>query len=89
MTVAEPSSVEVLLYTRQNCCLCDEAKQQLRELQKQARFELHEIDIDQDSELRQRYNDEVPVVFIHGKKAFKYRIDSRQFLKRLQERPRP
>ena len=25
-----------------------------------------------------------PVVFIHGRKAFKYRIDARQFLKRLE-----
>ena len=79
-----PPATEVLLYTRPQCCLCDQAKQQLRELQEQVRFQYQEVDIDQDPELRQRYNEEVPVVFIHGKKAFKYRIDSRQFLKRLQ-----
>ncbi len=80
----DPSATEVLLYTRSQCCLCDQAKQQLRELQEQAHFQCQEVDIDQDPELRQRYNEEVPVLFIHGKKAFKYRIDSRQFLKRLQ-----
>ncbi len=80
----DPAAAEVLLYTRSQCCLCDQAKQQLRELQEQARFQYQEVDIDQDTELRQRYNEEVPVVFIHGKKAFKYRIDPRQFLKRLQ-----
>jgi glutaredoxin len=75
---------EVLLYTRAGCHLCDEAKEQLRELRKQAAFTLREVDIDQDPELRQRYNDEVPVIFIHGRKAFKYRLDPRQFLQRLQ-----
>ena len=80
----DPSAAEVLLYTRSQCCLCDQAKQQLRELQKQIPFQCREVDIDQDAELRQRYNEEVPVVFIHGKKALKYRIDPRQFLKRLQ-----
>ena len=80
----DPAAEEVLLYTRDQCCLCDQVKQQLRELQKHARFQVTEVDIDRHAELRQRYNQEVPVVFIHGKKAFKYRIDPRQFLKRLQ-----
>ncbi len=80
----DPSAAEVLLYTRPQCSLCDQAKQQLRELQEQAHFQCQVVDIDQDTGLRQRYNEEVPVVFIHGKKAFKYRLDSRQFLKRLQ-----
>ncbi len=83
MTPEDPPPIPVRLYTRTNCCLCDEAKEQLRELQKQAPFEFQEVDIDQDPELRRRYNEEVPVIFIHGKKAFKYRIDSRQFLRRL------
>ena len=81
-----PSPPEVVLYTRAGCHLCDEAKDQLRELRRQAAFTLREVDIDQDPALRQRYNDEVPVIFIHGRKAFKYRIDPRQFLKRLQDR---
>jgi len=84
MTPVNPSSCEVLLYTRANCHLCEEAKQQLRELQQELPFQFQELDIDQDAELRQLYNEEVPVVFIHGRKAFKYRIDARQFLKRLE-----
>ena len=78
---------EVVLYTRAGCHLCAEAKQQLRELRRKAAFALREVDIDQDPELRQRYNDEVPVIFIHGRKAFKYRIDPSQFLERLRRTP--
>ena len=83
MVAGEPLP-EVVLYTRAGCHLCDEAKAQLVELQKKAPFALQEVDIDQDPELQRRYNDEVPVIFIHGRKAFKYRIDPRQFLKKLQ-----
>jgi glutaredoxin len=81
---SNPSGVEVLLYTRAGCHLCEEAKQQLRELQKKVAFEFREVDIDQDPELCQQYNDEIPVVFLSGKKAFKYRIDAGRFLKLLE-----
>jgi hypothetical protein len=29
------------------------------------------------------HNDEVPVVFINGRKAFKYRMDEQEFLRKL------
>ena len=80
MALAGP---EVVLYTRQECHLCEEAKEQLRALQREASFQFREIDIDADPHLRALYNEEVPVVFIHGRKAFKYRIDARRFLKSL------
>ncbi len=79
-------SAAVIFYTRAGCHLCDEAKLQMRELQKRIPFEYREIDIDRDPELRQKYNHEVPVIFIHGKKAFKYRIDGKQFVKRLERK---
>jgi glutaredoxin len=75
---------EVILYTRAGCHLCDEAKEQLHGLRRQTAFELRVVDIDQDPELRKLYNDEVPVIFINGHKAFKYRIEPAQFLKLLQ-----
>jgi glutaredoxin len=75
---------EVVLYTRAGCHLCDEAKELLVELQRKVAFALREVDIDQDPELKRLYNDEVPVIFIGDRKAFKYRIDPRQFLKKLQ-----
>ena len=84
MSIENEPPAEVILYTRAGCCLCDDAKRVVAELQKKVRLLLREIDIDQDPELRRRYNEEVPVVFIHGRKAFKYRVDPKQFLKRLE-----
>ena len=33
-----------------------------------------------------RYNDEVPVIAINGVKAFKYKVDMEEFLKKLAAR---
>ena len=76
----------VTLYTRAGCCLCDDAKRVIEAARRQARFDYREIDIDSDPELRAQYNDEVPVIAIDGRKAFKYRVDLREFLKRLAAR---
>ena len=77
---------QVTLYTRAGCCLCEEAKRVLAAARRKARFEYQEIDIDGDAELRAMYNEEVPVIAIDGRKAFKYHVDLREFLKRLAAR---
>ncbi|MGA2132683.1 MAG: glutaredoxin family protein [Bryobacteraceae bacterium] len=76
----------VTLYTRAGCCLCDEAKQVLTAAQARAPFEYEEIDIDRHPRWRDRYNDEVPVIAIDGRKAFKYRVTMGEFLKKLAAR---
>ena len=77
---------EVVLYTRAGCHLCDEVKSTLINLAKRGGFTWREVDIDSDPELRQKFNDQVPVVFIDGKKAFKYRMSERDFLRLLEAR---
>lgn len=74
---------DVIVYSRKGCHLCDIVKETLIQLQNDAEFQWREVDIDADPELRARYNDEVPVVFIDGRKAFKYRMEARQFLRAL------
>ena len=74
---------QVTLYTRAACCLCDDAKHVLAAARRRADFDYTEIDIDSDPALVRLYNDEIPVVTINSRKAFKYRIDVNQFLKKL------
>ncbi len=76
----------VTLYTRRGCCLCDDAKRVLEDARRRAPFSLEVVDIDTDPALRSLYNDEVPVIAIDGKKAFKYRVDLKEFLKKLAAR---
>jgi len=74
---------DVVVYSRKECHLCDIVKETLMQMQGEADFQWRAVDIDADPELRQKYNDVVPVVFIDGRKAFKYRMDGRQFLRAL------
>jgi glutaredoxin len=77
------SPTEVVLYTKPGCCLCDEVKLKLQALQQRQPFGLREINILENRETHERFKDEIPVVFINGKKAFKYHLDEGEFLKRL------
>lgn len=74
---------DVVVYSRQGCHLCDVVKETLAQLEGAADFQWHEVDIDADPALRREYNDQVPVVFIDGRKAFKYHLDSQAFLAML------
>ncbi len=76
----------VTLFTRAGCHLCEEARAVLEQAQRRAEFRLEAVDIDGDTDLRRLYNDEVPVVAIDGRKAFKYRVDLEEFLRRLKKR---
>ena len=74
---------KVTLYTRAGCHLCDDAKRVLEAARAQAAFDLEEIDIDRHPEWLKLYNDEVPVIAIDGRKAFKYRVGIPEFLRKL------
>ena len=58
----------------------------LQSAKQRARFDLDEVDIDRDADLRRTYNDEVPVIAINGSKAFKYRVTEQELLKKLAAR---
>jgi glutaredoxin len=74
---------DLLLYTRSGCCLCEQMKDAVRQLEKRYSLALEEIDIDSSPELQEKYGTEVPVLFINGRKAFKYRVTARELEKRL------
>ena len=73
----------VTLYSRKGCHLCEVVKESLVKLHRRGGFQLRDVDVDSDPELRRQYNDQVPVVFINGRKAFKYRMDEQEFLRKL------
>jgi glutaredoxin len=78
-----PELREVVVYSRKGCHLCEIVKETLAKLQRRGGFHWREIDVESDEALRRQFTDEVPVVYIDGRKAFKYRLDEQEFLKRL------
>jgi 4a-hydroxytetrahydrobiopterin dehydratase len=66
--------MEVTLYTRRNCPLCDEAKEAMRA----AGLAPREVDIDLDPDLQRRFTNDVPVIYVDGVEAFRHRVTSDQ-----------
>jgi hypothetical protein len=77
----------LILYTRKDCCLCEEMKEIVRQVAESFVFTLEEVDVDSSAELQEQYGDEVPVLLVNGRKAFKYRVTTRELESRLRKEP--
>jgi glutaredoxin len=75
----------VVLYGRQACCLCDEAREVLERVRARHDFVLHERDIDGDVALLRAYLERIPVVTIDGVEEFALFVDEAELEQRLAE----
>ena len=66
--------IALTLYSRPGCHLCDEMKTVINRVAQSTPLHLDEIDISSRADLEERYGLEIPVLFVAGKKAAKYRI---------------
>lgn len=73
----------LVLYSREDCHLCDDAKEVLGRYA-ELLPEIEEIDIDDDPNLRDLYGTTIPVVEIDGQIRFRGRVDE-MLLRRLLE----
>jgi len=74
---------KLTLYSRKDCCLCDDMKSVIAAVVLKIPIEIEVIDVDEADELREKFGNEVPVLFIDGRKAFKYRVTAKELEKRL------
>jgi len=75
--------VDIEIYSRPGCHLCDEAKKVIERIQHRFPFTLRVVNVETDPRLEKEYGEEIPVVFINGKKAFKYHVDEAEFESRV------
>ena len=68
--------LQVTLYTRQGCHLCEEARDRLEAARRRWGFALATADVDADPALLERYGECVPVVTVNGKVRFRGRVNS-------------
>ncbi len=73
----------VILYTRENCPLCDGAKRVIEELYEEIPLTLDITDIHSDDRLVERYQLMIPVVNIDGQDAFYGKVVKSDLRKRL------
>lgn len=76
--------VEVVLYSKPDCHLCEVVKSQLARIRPLFPFELREVNILDDPGNFEKYRNDIPVIFINGKKAFKHRLNEQDFIRRLE-----
>ena len=67
--------VELTVYSRGYCHLCDDMIAGLRTLQARFRFTLAIVDVDADDALERRYGEDVPVLTHGGTELCRHRLD--------------
>jgi 4a-hydroxytetrahydrobiopterin dehydratase len=84
-------ATEVTLYTRRDCQLCDKAKAAIRAAESLHRLAivLQEVDVDADPELHAKFTNEVPVIYVDGKEAFRHRVTPEELTTYIRGGARP
>ena len=85
LRLASAQALEVTVYSRPGCHLCEAAKAAIEPLLEEFAAPLREVRIDGDAVLTERYGWDIPVIFIGSRKAAKHRVNVKQFRRQLQE----
>ena len=67
--------MRLVLYGRDGCHLCDEARAVLERVRRDTPFALVERDIEADDALLRRYLERIPVVALDGRELFDFFVD--------------
>ena len=73
----------LVLYGREGCCLCDDAREVLERVRRRRPFVLEERDIEDDEALLRAYLERIPVVTIDGVEAFELFVNESEFERRI------
>ena len=76
-------NTKVVIYSRVNCHLCQEAEKNVREVLVEIPFNLEVIYIDGNQELERLYGEEVPVITINGDVHDYYKVDKQRLKQAL------
>jgi len=60
-----------------------EAREVISKVHDDVAFVLNEVDITSSEDLKRRYSENIPTVFINGKKSFKFKVDEAEFRKKV------
>ena len=78
--------VQVTLYSKPGCHLCEVMKKEMAKAGCNELYDLREINIESDAELFARYASDIPVLMIDGVEAFRHRLTADSFRSYLTKR---
>ena len=67
--------MKVILYTKPECHLCDDALAVIGRVRAQLPFDFEQVDITSDPELHEKFHERVPVVVVDNVEVFDYEVD--------------
>ncbi len=71
----------VTLYSKPECCLCDDALEVIERVRAEHPFELVKIDIETDKRLSELHGERIPVLLVDGEEKFVYRVDEESLMR--------
>ncbi len=74
----ESQPLHLELYTRSNCHLGNDLRAICLRLADEVALNLVEVDVERDPDLQARLGSEIPVLFIDGRKAVRFRTSERE-----------
>ena len=75
--------IELTLYSRRDCHLCEEMKERIAAEAGGFPTRLTVVDVDSRAELAAEYGDDVPVLFVDGRKFAKHRLERGRLREKL------
>ena len=71
--------IEVTVYSRSNCHLCEVALEVISEIRNEFEFTITKILIDGNAELEEKYGEQIPVILINNQPHDFFRVDPERF----------
>lgn len=78
-------SIEVIIYSKPGCHLCDEMKTEIARASCAHLYRLREVNIESDPDLLAQYRYDIPVLLINGVEFVRHRVRAEDFRARILE----
>ncbi len=75
--------LEFIIYSRQGCHLCDVMKDELEAMAMSKKGTIKLVDIDNDPDLKKRFNNQIPVLFFDDVEICHYKLNKKNLLRFL------
>lgn len=75
--------LEFIIYSRQGCHLCDVMKDELEAMAISKNGTIKLVDIDNDPDLKKRFNNQIPVLFVDDVEICHYKLNKKNLLRFL------
>lgn len=78
-------SIELIIYTKPECGLCDEMKEVVESVSRKIPIRLKQVDITRSAELESEYGLDIPLLFYMGECLAKHKVNGKVLRKKIEK----